>query len=132
MVYQLKEISVGKSKLFLRDDDILTIVVVGDINATIAEGICEAARKLKEGIRISDDAKILVDNTLSGKQSPEARRIFEFQTKEGQDTVAIFGLHPVARVLASFFIKTFSKGKSRFFSSQEEAVNWLLSKSLQN
>jgi len=37
---------------------------------------------------------------------------------------ALIGLHPVARVLASFFIGFAKNRRTRFFKSKEEALLW--------
>ena len=39
--------------------------------------------------------------------------------------LAIFGMHPVAKMLASFLIGTSNKKDIRFFKTKEEALAWL-------
>ena len=39
--------------------------------------------------------------------------------------VALFGLHPVARVIAAFIMGITRKKDMRFFKSKEEALAWL-------
>ena len=69
----------------------------------------------------------LDDINKTGKVSSEARRIFRELTEDdeiGGGKGAIFGLHPVARVIASFFIGSHNKNQ-RFFKAREEAMVWL-------
>ncbi len=39
--------------------------------------------------------------------------------------VALFGLHPVARVVASFFMGATKKKDMRFYKTRGEALAWL-------
>ena len=39
--------------------------------------------------------------------------------------IAIFGLNPVARVIASFIMGVAKKKDQRFFKTKEEALAWL-------
>ena len=39
--------------------------------------------------------------------------------------VALFGLHPVARVIASFVMGVTKKEDMRFFRTKEEALAWI-------
>jgi len=39
--------------------------------------------------------------------------------------VAVFGLHPVARVIASFVMGVSKNKDMRFFKAKEEALAWL-------
>jgi hypothetical protein len=45
--------------------------------------------------------------------------------KEETGKVALIGMHPVARVLASFVIGMTRKEDLRFFKTEEEALAWL-------
>jgi hypothetical protein len=49
----------------------------------------------------------------------------EIIENERTDRIAIFGLHPVARVIASFIMGVTKKKEMRFFKTKEEALRWL-------
>ena len=69
---------------------------------------------------------MLIDITKAKKQSPEARMTWkELSEHEKIEKIALFGLHPVARVLASFIIGQSKKKDMRFFKTKEEALAWL-------
>ncbi|NQU51611.1 MAG: STAS/SEC14 domain-containing protein [Bacteroidetes bacterium] len=74
------------------------------------------------------DGKInyLVDNNKCGKNSPEANSMYrQLCYNEKINKVAVYGLHPVARIIASFVIGLDPKGKQRFFKTEEQARLWL-------
>ena len=69
---------------------------------------------------------ILVDLNKAGKGSSEARKLAQENMKDGTlGKIALFGLHPVARVLAAFILGVTSKKDARFFKTKEEALAWL-------
>ncbi|MBE3122383.1 MAG: STAS/SEC14 domain-containing protein [Thermoplasmata archaeon] len=75
---------------------------------------------------VKGKVNILVDLNQFGKASPESRKIFkEISEYEKTGKVAIFGTHPVARVLASFVMGITKKKDMRFFKTKEEAYAWL-------
>ncbi len=70
--------------------------------------------------------KLLVDLDHIGKNPPVARRLWTEVARDPLTTkLAVYGMHPVARVLASFIMGTTHISKYRFFESKEEALNWL-------
>ena len=69
---------------------------------------------------------VFIDLNKAGKGSPEARKIWKKLTEnEKTGRVAFFGLHPVARVLASFTMGVSKNKDMRFFKTREEALEWL-------
>ena len=119
-----REILIGKSRYYFSEDNILHATIVGEVDDSAAAGYRDAAMKF---INMSAGTiNVLGDITKAGKLSPEARKVFrELTEHETTGKVAIFGLHPVARVIASFFMGTTKKKDIRFFSSREEAIAWL-------
>lgn len=122
-----KEMWVGGNKTFLTDQNIIHVIAIGEQTADLALLQKEINFKLFElaGGKIN----FLIDLDHCGKNSPEAREIWK---KLGEDErtnrVAIFGLHPVARVLANFVIGTSKRQNQRFFKTEEEAMMWVLKK----
>ncbi len=118
------EIWVGENRIYLGEDNILNFINVGEIDEKIALESCEVMLKLMnmgEG-----EVDFLIDVNKGGKTSSKARKILqEFTKKNIQGKLALWGLHPVARVLASFFMGITQKEEMRFFKTKEEALKWL-------
>ena len=119
-----REIWVGENRLYFGEDNICYITVVGEVDEEIAIAIKEADLKFKN--TIEEKLNILADLNKAGHQSSEARKIWKDMT-EGNKTgkVAMFGMHPVARVLASFVMGVSRNKDMRFFNSKDEALAWL-------
>ena len=119
-----REIWVGKNKVYLSEDNIINIINVGEINEKTAIAIKDAVIKLTT--MVEGNVSTLTDLNKAGKMTPEARKVFqEFVGQRGYGKAALFGMHPVARVLASFFRGMSRKKDMRFFKTKEEALAWL-------
>ena len=119
-----REIWVGENRLYLGEDNILCFANVGEHDEKIAIGCKEAILKLFNMV----DGKVhgLIDLSKAGKQSPEARKIWkEISELEKTGKVALFGMHPVARVIASFVMGVSRKKDMRFFKTKKEALAWV-------
>ena len=119
-----KEIRLGESKYCLSDDNIIQVSEVGKVDNNKAIIIKELAHKF---IRMSTEkVSILVDLNRTGKPSADARKNFhEINEHEKVNKVAFFGMHPVAKVIASFLIGISQKKDIRFFKTREDALVWL-------
>ena len=72
--------------------------------------------------------KYLVDFNEAGRPSADAGRVWrEITNDELTGRVAVFGTHPVARVLAAFFSRVARHKGTRFFETEAEALEWLRS-----
>ena len=119
-----REIWVGKNRLYLGEDNILYITNIGEIDEKTAIAMEEAVLKL--GNMVEEKVYTLTDLNKAGKTSPEARKVFkELAEREKQGKNAFFGIHPIARLLVSFFMGTSRKKEMRFFKTKEEALTWL-------
>ena len=119
-----REIWVGESRFYLGEDDILYENIVGKQDEkTVIAGL-EFHNKFKN--MVEGKMKMLVDINKAGQVSSGARKIGE-ETFEDEKVgkVALCGLHPVARVIASFVIGITRKKDLRFFKTREEALGWL-------
>lgn len=118
-----REFLIGGDRISYGDDDIVYAVSVGDCNGEKATACVEAMHTI---ITIKGKIKILVDFNTCGKHTPEARKIWDtLNDLEAVLKIALFGLHPVARVAASFVIGVTGKKNMRFFKTPEEALAWL-------
>lgn len=121
---QDRELSIGKHRFFLREDNILYDTIVGDISKNEAEIALDFTQKCEA--KVPGKLNILIDINKCGKPSAEARKFGkEVFAREKIGKVALYGLNPVARVIASFMITLSTRGNIRFFKTQEYALAWL-------
>ncbi len=75
---------------------------------------------------VEGEMDVLIDANKVCKPSRKTReRIRKNFEGEGIGKVAIFGMHPVARVLASFIMGVTKKEDMRFLKTKEDALVWL-------
>ena len=118
------EIRIGENRLYLDEDNIIRITIVGELDEETQIGINEVGYKLMN--TLEGRVYALIDLNKAGRVSPGARkRQVEISEHEKTAKVALFGLHPVARVVASFFMGISQKKDMRFFRTREEALAWL-------
>ena len=119
-----REVWVGENRLYLDEDDILNVIMIGEADTKIALGINESYQKILT--KFEGKMNIIIDLNKADKGSPEARKVWKKMTEnEKTGRVAFFGLHPVARVLASFAMGVSKNKDMRFFKTKEEALAWL-------
>ncbi len=119
-----REIWVGGNRIYLGEDNIIYETLVGEQDEKTVLAIYEASNRLTN--MVEGKVNVLVDLSEAGQASSGAR-------KKGQEMledeifgkVALFGLHPVARVVASFFMGISRKKDMRFFKAKEEALAWI-------
>jgi len=117
-----REIWAGENRFYLGEDDMMYVELVGEYNMQNALALRDAYLKLLENVE--GKVNILVDNSKSGKPSKEARKIFtELIGHEQCGKIAVFGLNPVARVIASFVLG--SSKNTHIFKTKDEAFSWL-------
>lgn len=119
-----REIWIGKSKVRLGEYNILHVTVLGEQNGEDARAAVEGFEKITHVVK----GKIhhLVDLNKGGKQSREARKYWhKLSEHERTGKIALHGMHPVARILASFVMGATGKKDLRFFKTKEEALVWL-------
>jgi len=119
-----REIWVGENSLYLGEDNIFYITVVGEMDDETAIAIKAADVKFKS--MVEGKVNVLGDINKSGKHSPGARKTWkEMMEEDKTGKVAIVGMSPIARVLASFVMGVTRKKDMRFFKIKEEALAWL-------
>jgi len=119
-----RKIRVGENRIYLGEDNILYLTIFGEVDEKIEIGINEAVLKLIN--MVEGKVNTLIDLNKVGKTSTEARKKQkEISEHEKIGKVALFGLHPVAKVIASFFMGISKKKDIRFFKTREEALAWL-------
>ena len=119
-----RDIWIGESRLYLGEDNILYGTVVGEQTEKMPIALKEAIDKMKN--MVEGRVNVLVDLNKAGQLSSGARKIGrETLEDEKVGKVALFGLHPVARVIASFVMGVTRKQNMRFFKTKEQALAWL-------
>lgn len=118
------EFWIGENRIYLIPNNIIHVIAVGYQSASLAIVLNETNSKL--ALLINGKINYLIDLNKSGKSSPEAREIWnKIGENEKTGKVAIFGIHPVARVLATFVMGMSKKNNSCFFKTEEGARKWL-------
>jgi hypothetical protein len=119
-----RETWVGENRCYLGEDGIVDVTIVGDIDDEMAILIREANFKFRDMIEGKD--RVLCDMNRSGKHSPGARKIWKQMSEDEQaGKIALYGMHPVARVVVSFVMGITRNKDMRFFEAREEALAWL-------
>jgi len=119
-----KEIWIGDSKLYLNNENMLMETIVGDTDERIALEFEVASLKMKRNI--DGKTNVLIDLSNASKSTSDERRLEKQELEDERiGKVALFGLHPVARVIASFVMGVTKKDDMRFFKTKEEALAWL-------
>ena len=118
------ELWVKNNQCLLTENNTIYIVAVGEQSTEIAK----AHNKLSKELAHKIDGRInyLINLNKAGKSSREARRMWKkLSEHEKTRKVALFGVHPVAKILASFVIGVTLKKEMKFFHTKEEALDWL-------
>jgi len=119
------EFRVGENRISILKDSVLLIEVIGEQTDEHAKVILENYKEIFNNI--PGKVKQLVNLNKSGKSSHTSRMLFkELNENELTDKVAVYGVHPVARILAAFVIDITNKKNIRFFSNETDALSWLL------
>ena len=119
-----REFWVGESRYYLGEDDIFYETIVGKQDEKTIIAALAAHNRFKN--MVDGKMKMLIDINKAGQLSSGARKIGrETLEDEKVGKVALFGLHPVARVIASFVMGVTRKKDMRFFKTKEQALEWL-------
>ena len=119
-----REIWIGESRFYLGEDNILYDTIVGEQDEKTTILMKEAVDKLKD--MVEGKVNVIIDLTRTGKPTSESRKIGQKAFEDEKfGKVALFGMHPVARVIGAFFIGVTKKEDTRFFKTKEEALTWL-------
>ncbi len=119
-----REMWVGKNRIYLGPDNILRITGVGEIDEETMSMMYDTF--LKFATMVEGKVKVIIDLNETGKMSTGARKAAaKMADDEKFGKMAFFGLHPVARVIASFFMGIAQKKDMRLFRTEAEALAWL-------
>ena len=118
-----REIWVGENRFYL-DVDLLYVNLVGEMDDKKVVAMKETYFKLNN--MVGGKLDVLIDLNKAGKQSIGARKTWkELSENENTGKLALIGMHPVAKVVASFVMGVTKKEDMRFFKSKDDALAWL-------
>lgn len=119
-----RQIWIKENHLYLDDNNIIYDIAKGDTDEDLASGIKEGILTLAR--KCHGTANLFVDLSYAGKPTPAARKIYLSITEnEKIGKIALVGLNPVARVLASSLTSISGKRDLRFFKNKADAITWL-------
>jgi len=119
-----REIWVGENRLYIGEDNILYETMVGKQDLETMIAIMGAHDKLKN--LIEGKINIIVDINKADAAPSEARKFTQEKLMIGEHgKIALCGMQPVARVIASFLMGVSKKKDMRFFRTKEEALAWI-------
>ncbi len=119
-----KEFTIGENRITLLDNSTIYIEAIGEQTDEHAREILKLYQKLYS--ELPGKINQLVNLDRSGKSSPKARQVYEeMNNHESTHKVAVYGIHPVARVLAAFVTGIKGKKNIEFFTNKEDAMAWL-------
>lgn len=118
------EFLIGENRAIINGENLVHIVAVGEQTDEMANLQKELLLRLVT--LVPGKMNILVDLNKSGKNSPYAREMWnKMDAHEKINKVAVFGMTPVSRVIASFVLSFSKNSNQRFFKTKEEAMIWL-------
>lgn len=115
---------IGENRTVLCCKNIIHVTAVGEQTEEMASLTKELHLKLFN--LVDGEINFLIDVNRCGKNSRQARLTWnELSENDKTNKVAVFGLNPVARLIASFVIGFSSKKNQLFFATEEEARAWI-------
>jgi hypothetical protein len=118
------KIMAGENATYLIHENIIYVVAIGEQTEESALYQKEVTKIFTS--RLTGQVNYLINLNKCGKNSIEARHVWKGISEEDRtDRVALFGMNPVAKVLASFFMGIVGRKNQRFFSNKEDALEWL-------
>ncbi|QIA09421.1 DUF7793 family protein [Draconibacterium halophilum] len=119
------EYQVGGDIVRLRKNNIIHVIAKGLQSNELAVEMKKLCLDLNA--QMEGKCNYLINVNECGKNEPGAREIWkELGDHDNTHKAAIYGMNPVARLIANFVIGSYSKHNMRFFKSEEEAIDWLL------
>ena len=119
-----REIWVGENRIYFGEDNILYETLIGKHDLETVIAIQDATDILKTLAR--GKINILVDLNKTVQPTSQARKAGKEKLENKEyGKIALFGMHPVARVIASFLMGVTKKEDMRFFKTKDDALSWL-------
>ncbi|MEW6076664.1 MAG: STAS/SEC14 domain-containing protein [Thermodesulfobacteriota bacterium] len=120
-----REFRAGENHYLLGDDNIFHVTLNGDVDDEMGTEIDRRINRLVDNVDGQID--LLIDLNRAGKTSSKSRQLFKAFTETGKcRKVALFGMHTVAMVIASFVMGISKNRNMKFFKNRKEALEWLI------
>lgn len=121
------KIFLDESSFYLGDNNILYEKIVGNFDKEKALKAKEIVLSLMD--QVEGEVDVLIDLNDAKTQTTEARKIgIEMFELPKNKKIALYGIHPVARVIAGFVIGICKNNNLKFFKTEKEALTWLKEK----
>lgn len=119
------EFYIGEDIVSLRDGNIIHVVAKGLQSDELAIDMKKLCLELSA--QMDGKCNFLINVNECGKNEPGAREIWkELGSHENTHKAAVYGINPVAKLIANFVIGTYKGQNMRFFKNEEQAKDWLL------
>ena len=119
-----REFLAGEHHYRLGDDNIFYVTLNGDADDEMGIEIDRTINRMAEDI--DGEIDLLIDLNRAGKTSSGSRKLFKAFTETSHcRKVALFGMHPVSMVIASFVMGISRNKNMKFFKTREVAIQWL-------
>ncbi|MEZ5070552.1 MAG: STAS/SEC14 domain-containing protein [Bacteroidales bacterium] len=120
----MDEYNVGTNKVVIREDRIVHITVIGEQDDAIAQGFLDFHEKAHN--IVGGKIRYLIDINQTGKASPMARRVYkQLGEMETTERVALYGAHPLAKLVGNMVLSTFARNEAKFFNDEKSALQWI-------
>ena len=115
------EILVGNNRLYINEDGIMRITIIGATDEAMAGAIIDAALKLEE--KIPGKIEVLLDLSKAGTSSPDAITLWKDLIAKGKaDKLAMVGLGFLAKSFTCVLLS--GSTNLRCFDDEAEALAW--------
>ncbi|MFZ5563032.1 MAG: STAS/SEC14 domain-containing protein [Thermodesulfobacteriota bacterium] len=119
-----REFWAGENHYLLGDDNIFYATLNGDASDEMGMEIDRMINRLLD--HIDGPVNLLIDLNRAGKTSSKSRKLFKAFTETSKcRKVALFGMHSVAMIIASFVMGISKNRNMKFFKERKDALEWL-------
>ncbi len=119
-----REFWAAEHHYLIGDDNIFYVTLNGDADDEMGIEIDRMINRMVEDV--DGEIDLLIDLNRAGKTSSRSRKLFKAFSETGKcRKVALFGMHPVSMVIASFVMGISRNKNMTFFKTREDAMEWL-------
>lgn len=122
-------------KVFITEEVIVEILVVGDQTVGSVRALGDEAFRLANQLKSAGRPALILDNLIAiGTVPPDARNlVVDFIKSKDYDRLAMIGSHPLLRFGANLMFQASGNSKRlKFFDNRQAAVEWLLAVKTEN
>lgn len=123
----IKEINVNNNVVKVGDDHIIYVTAVGEVDDQFATKYRDTFYEVLDFFSEDRKAYFLINLDKIGKQSPEARKLWNSITADKRvKAAAVFGAKLISKVILNFVVSLSSRQNMKFFNNEKEAKQWLM------